>query len=59
MTANILNDGEEDVLSDEAEEELTELMDEYSIDRDRALRVKKLMDREGLDSDKAIEALED
>jgi len=60
MTANILdNDSDKDTNeTDEREEELRTLMDDYSIDRAQAEQVKKFMDREGIDADEAVEMLE-
>ncbi len=53
------DDTRDDEALDEAEEELKELMDEYGIDREKAILVKKYMNRDGLDADEAVEMLEE
>jgi len=60
MTANTLgNDDDRDTNDmDEREEELKALMDDYNINRAQAEQAKKIMDRDGIDADEAVEVLE-
>lgn len=60
MTANTLsNDDDKDTNDmDEREEELRTLMNDYNINREKAEQAKKIMDRDGVDADEAVEMLE-
>lgn len=53
------DDSRDEESLDEAEEELTALMNDYNIDREKALQVKKMMDRDGMSAEEAVEMLEE
>ena len=45
--------------SDEVDEEVIELMENYNLDQDEAEHVKEIMEMEGLDEEKAVELKDD
>ena len=45
--------------SEEVDEEVIELMENYDLDQDEAEHVKEIMDTEGLDEEEAVELKDD